>query len=79
MRWGLIIVLGLGLIGYGIYKLNYPTYAWHQKLTLVVETPDSLRTGGAVVQVTHWFHPAIPVDAGSRKSSLRGEAVVVDL
>lgn len=79
MKIGLIIVLGLGLIAYGIYKLNYPTYSWRQKLTLIVETPDGVRSGSAVGQVTHWFHPAIPLDAGSRQSSLRGEAVVVDL
>lgn len=79
MRWGLIIVLGLGLIAYGLYKLNYPTYSWRQKLTLVVETPEGVRTGSAVAQVTHWFHPAILPDAGSRNGSLRGEAVVVDL
>jgi len=79
MRWGVIIVLGLGLLAYGVYKLNYPTYSWRQNLTLMVETPEGVRTGSAVGQVTHWFHPAIPVDAGSWNSSLRGEAVVVDL
>ncbi len=76
-------IIGATLIlfvaGVGIYKLAYPTYSWNQKLTLVVETPEGVKTGSAVSEVTHWFHPNIPVDAGIRKDSLRGEAVVVDL
>lgn len=47
----LIVIVG----GYGVLKLSYPTYSWHHKLTVEVETPDGVVSGSSVVKVLRWL------------------------
>lgn len=78
-RFALFILLPLVLL-YGGCKLAYPTYGWHQKLTLVVETPDGVETGSAVTAVLFKFENGFPFpEAGGLVSEIQGEATVVDL
>ena len=77
-RIALFILLPVLLL-YGGCKLAYPTYGWHQKLTLVVETPQGLRSGASVTKHLVEFRPKLLPDARSIFSSIRGEATVVDL
>ncbi len=61
------------------YKSSYPSYSWHQKLTVVVETPDGLRTGSSVIEISVRFQPQILPDASGVFNRKHGEAVVVDM
>ncbi len=57
-------------------------WSWHQKLTVVVQTPDGLKEGGAVSEVNVSLLPenvGLGDFRGSSSSSLKGEAVVVEL
>ena len=49
------------------------------RMTVEVETPDGLRTGSSVYEVTAGNRDGILPDAADRSKSLRGEAVAVDL
>lgn len=75
----LLILLAVVAAPYGIYKWNYPTYSWHQKLTVEVETPRGVVSGSAVSQIVVDYFPQILPDAISRKATFTGEATVVDL
>ncbi len=44
----LLVLVGIPLLLFGMYKLAYPSYSWHQKIIVVVETPQGLRTGYSV-------------------------------
>ncbi len=64
---------------YGGYKLlfpNYPTYSWHQKMTVEVETPDGIKTGSSVISVK-WVDGSNPANRWNHY--IRGEAVVIDM
>jgi hypothetical protein len=75
----LIILLAIPLLIYGGYRLIYPAYSWNQKLTLVVDTPEGVKTGSSVVRIEVGFDMQILPDAPGFSSNQRGEAVVVDL
>ena len=53
-------------------------YAWRQKLTLVVETPDGIKTGSAVTEVT-WTKNHFFKDGGAWWTKVVGEAAFVEL
>lgn len=76
-RFALIILLPVLLL-YGCYRLTFPTYSWHQKLTLVIMTPDGVKTGASVVEMWVEDGPSLGQIPGI-SSGLRGEATVVDL
>ncbi len=73
--------LCLGLFSYCsfVYSQQYPSGAWHYKMTVEVETPEGIKSGSAVRDVD--------VDTSTRATSLsglssvkaKGEAVVIDL
>jgi hypothetical protein len=68
-----LIGAALGLSGCGS-----DTYTWRQKLTVSVNTPDGVKTGAAVTEVT--ANDGIIWLSGSRVSySMKGEATVVEL
>jgi hypothetical protein len=60
------------------WKVNYPSYSFNYKITVEVETPEGLKSGSAVREVTVVRQPKIG-DAPSVIFDVRGEAVVVDL
>jgi len=67
------------LIAYLVYNLFYPTFTWGQKTTVTVSTPDGLRSGSSVVEVSWWATPSILPDAPDTLYDITGEAAVVDL
>ena len=78
-RLALLLLLPILLL-YGCFKLTFPSYSWHQKLTLVVETPDGVRSGASVTRHSVRKQPTFGLaDVGSISHSMRGEATVVDL
>ena len=65
-----IMLAGCGLFGGNEY---------HYKLTVEVETPEGLRTGYAVRQVTWSAGKSITLEADTASMSHKGEAAMVDL
>ena len=64
---------------FAAYKLNYPTYDWHQKLTLEVQTPDGVKSGSTVNYVALkkvWTPSFLGHD---RVYEFSGEALALDL
>jgi hypothetical protein len=66
-----LVLSSLGLSGCG-------TYDWHQKLTVEIETPEGVKVGSAVTEVS-WWENRVFKDGAALQSKIRGEAVVVDL
>ena len=48
----LLVIAALVVLVVGGYKWRYPTYSWHQKLTVEIETPEGVVTGSSVVGVS---------------------------
>lgn len=76
-----LLILGALALGAVMWwKINYPTYAWNQKLTVTVSTPRGEVSGSSVVAVSWagnffsggWGGPPFHL-------TLRGEATTVDL
>jgi hypothetical protein len=74
----LLVLLGLG---YGAWIIFYPTSRVHAKITIEVETPEGVKTGSSVQQVTFSIGPCPLCNTSGPKFRryLRGEAVAVDL
>ncbi|MDO8353944.1 MAG: hypothetical protein Q7T14_10820 [Aestuariivirga sp.] len=66
-----LVLSSLSLSGCG-------TYEWHQKLTVEVETPDGVKAGSAVTEVS-WWENRVFKDGAALQSEIKGEAAVVDL
>ncbi len=69
-----IIILGITLALAGCSNYHH----WHQKLTVVVDTPSGPVSGSAVTEVEVWFG-RVWLAATEAEYSLSGEATVVDL
>ncbi|MBK9585619.1 MAG: hypothetical protein KA099_12315 [Alphaproteobacteria bacterium] len=55
-------------------------YSWRYKMTVEIETPEGVKTGSAVREVTVHFTPNPSATSGyNNYLSLEGEAVIVDL
>lgn len=59
------------------WKMVYPTNTLRYKVTVEVETPEGLKVGSAVREVTVMQQPELP-DSGPNITQ-KGEAVVIDL
>ena len=75
----IICSLALCLLVYSsaCYSASYPSGAWRYRMTVTVETPEGIRTGSAVREVSVQSQPCF--DACIDVTKVRGEAVVVDL
>lgn len=62
----------------GWWKYEFPSATWRYKMTVVVETPEGLKTGYAVRQIGQYTDINIG-DVGGGAAGATGEAVVVDL
>jgi len=72
-----VVIIAMSFI---IFKLIYPTYSWHQKLTVEIETPDGLVSGFSVVQSTMDIQSGFGLpEAGGGVKSWKGEATIVEL
>lgn len=61
------------------WQLRYPMHTYRYKLTVEVDTPEGVRSGYAVREVTWRDGPRITIEAASGYMNHRGEAVVVKL
>jgi hypothetical protein len=78
---GILILLCLWGSLYGWWKYQFPSATWNYKLTVTVETPEGIKTGSAVREITVAIRP-VPMDKRRpwrSNISVKGEAVVVDL
>lgn len=72
------VLLGLAAAIYAAWSIAYPSGAWRYRMTVVIETPEGIKTGSAVrevfaaqgIKLTPESHAVIHA---------RGEAVIVDL
>ncbi|MEX3012038.1 hypothetical protein [Hoeflea sp. TYP-13] len=71
--WLLVIVL-MAIGATGCRDRN----DWHQKLTVVVDTPSGQVSGSSVVEVKSWFGQ-IPPSTNEVSYKIRGEATVVEV
>ena len=62
-----------------LWSIFYPWGTWRYKMTVVVETPEGLKTGSVVREVSVGSEPAFLGTSGGGSASAKGEAVVVDL
>ena len=83
MRRTIIVLVILGLIGFFGFRTLFggQTVSWHQRLTLIVQTPSGEVRGSAVTAVTNTLRRGllVPPEAGNIVPSYRGEAVVVEV
>lgn len=63
----------------GWWKYEFPSATWRYKLTVTVETPEGIKTGSAVREVTYTNGPKILPDVAGASWKVKGEAVVVDI
>lgn len=61
------------------YMVAYPSYSWHQKMTIEVETPEGLVSGSSVVAVKWSSQPELLAEIQPFYNEMHGEAVVVAL
>lgn len=79
MVW--LIGLALLLVAAAVifWQLRYPSYSYRFRMTVEVETPDGVKSGSSVYEVAARREPKLLPEMNSRSSSLRGEAVAIDL
>ena len=75
----LLIIVALVVLVVGGYKWRYPTFSWHQKLTVEIETPQGVVSGSAVVSVQVSFGAFGVGDVSGVTSNWSGEAAFIDL
>lgn len=77
-RLGLYVALPVALI-YGAIQVMYPTCTFRYKLTAEVMTPDGLKTGSSVIEVSYSSVHPLPNPGRWSADTVTGEAVYVDL
>lgn len=77
-RFFTILVITAGSL-FLLYKLLYPTFTWHQKLTVTVETPHGIKTGSAVTRVRVWFQPSVLPEGAGAGDDVQGEATIIEV
>jgi hypothetical protein len=78
VKWVLAPVAVLWALGWGYIQINYPTCTFRYKLTAEVMTPEGVKSGSSVVEVSYTTQSA-PLSQGGRFDSVLGEATYVDL
>lgn len=80
MQKALLIIAILSFSVVGLWKIMYPSGTWRYKMTVEVETPEGIKAGSAVREVSVYTYPTpFPEDSGFKIGLAYGEAVVVDL
>lgn len=75
-KWTITAVILGGL--WLAWNVTYPSGTWRYKMTVEVETPEGVKTGSAVREVSIQLTPKLTPET-KPKIKLQGEAVVVDL
>jgi hypothetical protein len=73
-----LVLAALALGGFMLWKMNYPTHAWNQKLTVTVSTPRGEVSGSSVVAVS-WSKAFFRGEGALYRLTMRGDATAVDL
>ncbi len=76
----IITLLIIGLVV--VYKLTYPTYTYRYRMTVEVNTPEGVKSGSSVIEVTtiQWPKWLSGIFAGKHSDTTAiGEAVFIDL
>lgn len=71
------LVLIVGIAAW--WQYSFPSGTWRYKMTVTVETPEGIKTGSAVREVTYSNGPKILPDVAGASWNVKGEAVVVDM
>jgi len=79
MLWLFGVPLVLIATAFLYWQLRYPTHTYRYKLTIEVNTPEGVRSGHAIREVTWRDAPRITMEAPAGMMKERGEAVAVDL
>ncbi len=78
VKWVLAPVAVLWALGWGYFQINYPTCTFRYKLTAEVKTPEGVKSGSSVVEVSY-AHTGDWGGGNSRDTHVNGDAVYVDL
>ena len=74
----IVLAVGSGLLGLWLYF--FPSYSWHQKMTVEVEVDGQVYSGSSVVNMTvDGIREPMQFANVARHLSMQGEAVVVEL
>lgn len=83
MKKFILFLAVLTVVGLAVsywWQENYPSGSWRYKMTVEVETPEGVKTGGAVREVSAYRFPSpFPEDPVGHTQLVYGEAIVVDL
>ena len=77
-----IILIALAVMLTGCDMLGFKTWTWHQKITISVDTPDGVKTGSSVIELSYGWTPrwwGLGDAAGMSTGSMSGDATFVDL
>jgi hypothetical protein len=73
-----IIILSFSVVG--LWKIKYSSSTWRYKMTVEVETPEGIKTGSAVREISMVSRQPLLGESNDTHVKLeKGEAVVVDL
>lgn len=79
----LVVIAALGLSGFIAVRMliGGSSVSWHQRLTVIVDTPNGEVRGAAVVEITktETMGPLVPMEARGVHGDVRGEAVAVEV
>lgn len=75
---GLLILAAFAIGAVMWWKINYPTYAWNQKLSVTVSTPRGEVSGSSVVAIS-WAKNFFRGEGALFQPGMQGEATTVDL
>jgi hypothetical protein len=78
LKWVLAPVAVIWFLGWAYIQINYPTCTFRYKLTAEVNTPDGVKTGSSVIEVSY-SHNGDWGGGETPNLNLSGEAVYVDL
>jgi hypothetical protein len=74
-----VVIAAIVLAGYFGFHVTHPSATIRYRLTLTVDTPEGIKTGSGVIQVTYAKAVRILGSSAEITIGVKGEAVVVDL
>ncbi|MBP7759049.1 MAG: hypothetical protein KA099_09425 [Alphaproteobacteria bacterium] len=74
-----LVVFGLLFGSFVFWKTNFPSGTWRYKVIVEIETPEGIKSGYAVREVTAVTQPSITPETHPVTYGVIGEAVAIDL
>ncbi|HLG81433.1 MAG TPA: hypothetical protein VKY22_10475 [Bradyrhizobium sp.] len=75
----LVVAFVVILVIFALYKLKYPTYTYHYRMTVEVDAGGEIRSGSSVIEVNARRQPQLLPEIGPFERWARGQAVFVPL